>query len=279
MIRIITDSASDYTVEQAEKENIILAPMTIYFGEESFRDKYEITGEQFYERLVAEKELPKTSQINPYAFQQLFKEVTEAGDEALVILMSSELSGTYQSAMNAADDFDNIYVVDTLNVTVGERCLISLAQRLIEEGKSAKEIAEILDQKKHDVCVLALLDTLEYLKKGGRISATVAFAGGVLSIKPVVTVVEGKVEILGKARGSKNGSNMLKEKTSQTGVDYDLPIFLGYSGLDQGLLNQYVEDSKELWEGKVEDLPVILVGSTIGTHVGPGAIVVAFFRK
>lgn len=279
MTKIITDSASDITLEEAKELDIILIPMMIDFEGVAYKDKYELSVEEFYNKLANVKELPKTSQINPYTFQEVFEQIDEK-DDAIVILMSSELSGTYQNAKNAAEDYDNIYVVDSRNATVGERCLIDLARQKIEEGMPAKEIAELLEKKREDVCLLALLDTLEYLKKGGRISAAAAFAGGVLSIKPVVAVEDGKVVVIGKARGSKNGNNMLVEHIGKKGgVDYEMPIVLGYSGTDRKLLDQYVEDSKALWEGKLDSMPIVNVGSTIGTHVGPGAIAVAFFRN
>lgn len=280
MIKIITDSASDIDLQIASENDIIVLPMTISFGDTMYRDKVDLSADEFYNRLIETDELPTTSQVNPYDFEEVFKQVTEKGNSAIVILMSSELSGTYQSAVLASENYDSIHVVDTRNVTVGEQCLLSLALRLREEGKTADEIATILNEKKEDVVVLALLDTLEYLKKGGRISATAAFAGGLLSIKPVVSVQDGKVAILGKARGSKNGNNMLMQEIEKNGgIDFSMPLFLGYSGLNRALLDKYIEDSSEIWKNQTESLSVIRIGSTIGTHVGPGAIALAFFKN
>ena len=130
------------------------------------------------------------------------------------------------------------------------------------------------------MCLIALLDTLEYLKKGGRISKTVAFAGGVLNIKPVVTIQDGKVEVIGKARGSRQGNNLLIEKIQESGgIDFDMPILLGYTGLSDALLKKYIEDSRDLWQEQAESLDSTLVCSVIGTHVGPGVVAAAFFRK
>ncbi len=279
MVQIITDSASDFDLETAKKNNITVLPMQIQFGDTTYLAGENLSAKEFYEKLIENDELPTTSQITPYTFEETYKKVTEAGDSAVVIVMSSELSGTAQSAQLAAMDYENIFVVDSLNVTIGEQCLILLAMKLRDEGLSAKEIADILTEKRNKVQVLALLDTLEYLKKGGRISGATAWAGSLLSIKPVVKVEDGKVEILGKARGSKNGNNMLKELTKKFEIDFDAPILLGYTGLSTTLLDKYVEDSKELWEGKVDSLPVVSIGSTIGTHAGPGAIAVSFFYK
>lgn len=280
MVRIITDSASDFTKEDAKRLNIEVLPLTVTFGDEAYRDGVDLDSKTFYEKLIESDTLPTTSQIPPYVFEETFKEATEAGDSVVIVLISSELSGTFQSAHLAAEDFDNVYVVDSLSATIGEQCLIEYATRLRDEGKSAKEIAQALDNKKADVKILALLDTLEYLKKGGRISPATAFVGGVLAVKPVVTVTDGNVELIGKARGSKNGNNLLRELVGKVGgIDYSMPIYLGYSGIDKSLLNKYIEDSKSLWEGLTGNLLITNIGSAIGTHVGPGAIAVAFFKN
>jgi len=255
--------------------------MQISFGEEVYKDRYEISVEDFYKKLIETDEVPKTSQVNPFAFEEVFDEVEKNGDSAVVITMSSKLSGTYQSAIMASDgDYDNVYVVDSLNAAIGEQCLILYAVRLRDKGYNAKEIAKELERVKDKVQLIALLDTLEYLKKGGRISSTAAFAGNLLSIKPVITVEDGLVKILGKARGSKNGNNMLKEFVRTCGgVDFDMPLLLGYTGLEKTMLDKYVQDSKELWEEGTSNFTVVRIGSTIGTHVGPGAIAVGFFPK
>ena len=280
MVRIITDTASDIELDIAEKYGVTVLPMQITFDQEVYKDKYEISVDTFYEKLIESDELPKTSQINPFQFEEVFEEIKESGDSAVVILMSSKLSGTYQSAMIAAEEYDNIYVVDTLNVAMGEQCIVRYGISLKEKGMEAKEIAEKLEEAKNKVEIIALLDTLEYLKKGGRISPAKAAIGGLLSIKPVVTVENGEVEILGKARGSKNGNNMLKELVKNAGgIDFDNPVLLGYTGTDKSVLTKYIEDSKELWEGETEELEMVRIGSTIGTHVGPGAIALGFFPK
>lgn len=281
MVRIITDSASDLDIEVADNMGVTVVPMQISFGEEVYKDRYEISVEDFYKKLIETDEVPKTSQVNPFAFEEVFDEVEKNGDSAVVITMSSKLSGTYQSAIMASDgDYDNVYVVDSLNAAIGEQCLILYAVRLRDKGYNAKEIAKELERVKDKVQLIALLDTLEYLKKGGRISSTAAFAGNLLSIKPVITVEDGLVKILGKARGSKNGNNMLKEFVRTCGgVDFDMPLLLGYTGLEKTMLDKYVQDSKELWEEGTSNFTVVRIGSTIGTHVGPGAIAVGFFPK
>lgn len=278
-VQIICDSGCDISQEQAKEWGLIIVPLkTIWDGEE-YLDGVTMTPKEFYEKLIETDVMPSTSQVTPFEFEEIFKKVIDQGDTAVCLTVSSKLSGTYQSAVIANEEVGNkIELVDTQNVTLGEYILVKRAMELREAGKSAKEIAEELNKEKEEVRVVALLDTLEYLKKGGRISATAAFAGTVLNIKPVVGVVDGLVQVLGKARGSKNGNNKLIEQIRESGgVDFSRPFVLGYSGLSDEMLRKYINDSSMLYEGKAEELPVVLLGSTIGTHAGPGAVGVAYF--
>lgn len=277
-IRIITDSASDLL--SPHRPEITVLPMTITFGEETFRDGVDLTHRQFYEKLIEGEELPTTSQIAPAQFEEAFRAAVEAGETVVAVVLSAKLSGTYQSACIAAEEFPGkVFVVDSANATIGERILVERGLELMEQGLEAAAIAAKLEEEKGDVRLVALLDTLEYLKRGGRVSASVALVGGLLAIKPVVAVQEGEVVVLGKARGSKNGNNLLVREIQKTGVDFSRPYKLGYAGLNDSLLQKYIADSAALWEGHTDSLPTGTVGGTIGTHVGPGAIAVAFFRK
>ena len=280
-VQIVIDSACDLPKSTADSLGLHFVPMRTIFGNDEYLDGMTLTGEQFYEKLIETDEVPKTSQVPPADFEAVFENIVSAGDTALCITISSRLSGTYQSAMMAAGRFgERVVVVDSLNVTVGEQLLVMRALRLRDEGWNAWEIAEILNHEKGRIRLIALLDTLEYLKKGGRISSTVAIAGALLSIKPVIAVVDGQIEMLGKARGSKNGNNKLMELVrSSRGIDFSRPFLLAYSGLSDQMLRKYISDSHELYEGKTDHLPVCRIGSTIGTHAGPGAIGVAFFEN
>lgn len=278
-VRIIVDSTADFTDDLKEKLSIV--PLVVSFGETEYIDGVTINHQQFYEKLVESDVLPKTSQPTPDAFAKVYKEVVDAGDQAVVLTISSKLSGTFQSASIAAMDYpDDIFVVDSKTVTIALGVLVEYALSLTESEMSAKQIYEKLLIKRDDVCLVAMLDTLEYLKKGGRISKTVAFAGELLSIKPVVTVRDGEVVILGKARGSRQGNNLLvKEIDNAGGVDFKKPLLLGYTGLSNVLLQKYISDSAFLWEESTSQLRTTVIGSIIGTHVGPGAVAVAFFKK
>ena len=260
-VRIIVDSTTDLPEQTARRVTVV--PLTIHFGEQQYVSGVDIDARKFYEMLVEGDVLPTTSQPTPYAFTQVFQEAVDAGDTVVCITVSSKLSGTYQSACIAAADFPGkVFVVDSLT----------------DKGMDAEEIAWKLMQKREKVRLLALLDTLEYLKKGGRISSAVAFAGGLLNIKPVIAVADGEVKMLGKARGSKQGNNLLVQEIDKAGgVDFEKPLLLGYTGLSDALLQKYIVDSAALWQGKVEQLPVSIVGSVVGTHAGPGAVAVAFF--
>ena len=278
-IKIITDSASDRIY--GDQPDVSFLPLSVYFGETEYLDGVTLSHKEFYEKLIESDQLPTTSQVPPAKFEEAYQKVKDAGDQAIVITMSSKLSGTYQSAVIAAEGFEDcIYVVDSLNVTIGEQVLIDYALQLIGQGMAAPAVAELLEQEKHHIHLIALLDTLEYLKKGGRISKATAFAGTLLSMKPVIAIKEGEVELMGKARGSKMGNNLLVQYIQKNGgVDFDRPYHLGYTGLNDDLLQKYIKDSAALWEDQTDSLPIHSVGSAIGTHSGPGAIAVAFFGK
>ncbi|MBO5321722.1 MAG: DegV family protein [Clostridia bacterium] len=276
--RIIVDSTSDLL--PSIKEQVHIVPLTVHFGQEEYVDGVTIDHKTFYEKLIETDVHPSTSQASPATFEMEYEKAREAGEAAVVITLTSKLSGTYQSATIAAEDYDNIYIVDSGTVAIGGGILVEYALRLLNEGLEAKEIAEKLEEVKSHINIVALVDTLEYLKKGGRISKAVAFAGGVLNIKPVLSVEHGEIKILGKARGSKIGNNLLVEEIEKAGgVDFSMPLLLGFTGLSDAMLLKYIEDSKHIWEGNVDEVRYTSIGSVIGTHAGPGAVAVAFFKN
>ena len=276
-IRIIVGSTADVT--PAVRARVDVVPLTIHFGETEYIDVVTIDSKTFYEMLVESDVLPTTSQPTPFAFGEAFREAVDAGHEVVCITCAGKLSGTNQSANIAAEDYPGkVHVVDSNTIAIALGILVEYALELADRGLTAEEITWKLLQKREKVRLLALVDTLEYLKKGGRISPTVAFAGGLLNIKPVITLNGGEISVLGKARGSRQGNNLLVQEIGKAGgVDFSKPVMLGYTGLSDALLQKYVQDSAALWEGKREKLPVSLVGSVVGTHVGPGAVAVAFF--
>lgn len=274
-IRVIVDSTVDLGRDVIEE--CIVIPLTVCFGDKEYKDGIDLSKDAFYTLLAEEKELPRTSQAIPAVFAQTFEAVTNQGDEAIVLTVSAKLSGTYQSACIAAADYDNIRVVDTRNVAIGSGILAKLAIERIQDGKSLDEVVEIVEANRNKVNLIALLDTLTYLQKGGRISKTAALAGTVLNVKPVVCIKDGEIELLGKARGSKKANNFLNDEVSKSGVDYTMPILLGYSGHSDAMLQTYIEDSRSLWADRVAQLECVQIGTVVGTHAGPGAVAVAYF--
>lgn len=276
--RIIVDSSSDLL--PCIREHVYLVPLTVCFGDQEYIDGVTIDHKTFYEKLIETDVLPSTSQATPAAFAREYEKAKLDGEAAVVITLSSKLSGTYQSAVIAAADYENIYVVDSGSAAIGGGILVELALRYLDAGLSAQEIAKKLEEDKEKIVIVALLDTLDYLKMGGRISKTIAFAGTVLNMKPVLSVIDGEIKMLGKARGSKQGNNLLVQEIEKAGgVDFSKPVLLGYTGLSDALLLKYIEDSKFLWVAGTETVRYTTVGSVIGTHAGPGAVAVAFFKQ
>jgi len=279
-IKIIADSGCDINQEEAKELGIQVLPLKSRFGMEEYLDGVTMSHHDFYSKLIETDVFPTTSQITPFEYGEAFAEALKDHDYVVCVTLSSKLSGCFQSASIAAEDFDGrVYVIDSMNVSMAIRVLVL---RILDLSKSFDTLEEampaFMDARDH-VRIIAMLDTLEYLKRGGRISSAVAFAGTLLSIKPVVTVSEGEVVLLGQARGSKAVNNKLRELIESEDVDYSLPCSLGYTGLSDILLKKYLEDNKSLYEGHLDTLSISSIGCAIGTHVGPGAIAVAFFVK
>lgn len=281
-IRIITDSASDVSAEMAEKYGITVVPLCVTFGERQYLSGVTLGADDFYCKLIESDTLPVTSQVSPYQWEEVFKKAIQEGDTPIAITVSSHLSGTYRNACMAASEMNGrAFAVDSLNASLGEAVLVQLAaEKASETAIEPKVLCALLNEKRKAIRILALLDTLEYLKKGGRISSSAALIGGLLALKPVVTIDDGEVKAIGKARGSRSGNNLLKElAVKDGGINFDMPYMLAYSGTDTKLLDKYINDSEELWKGKTDKLPSIQIGPTVGTYIGPGGIALAYFSK
>lgn len=276
-VRIVIDSTCDLIPEIENRVKVV--PLSIHFGDEEFVDGVTINTTEFYDKLVNGDVLPTTSQPTPAAFEEVYEEAVSAGDSVIVITIASKLSGTYQSATIAAEDYPGkVYVVDGRSVAIGTTILVQYALKLVDEGKSAEEIFDALLAIRSRVRLTAVLDTLDYLHKGGRISKTVAIAGGLLAIKPIISVNAGELGMINKARGNKQANVVMdKEIDKMGGVDFTMPVVLGYTGTSNELLTKYIDESREYWENRT--LPTTIVGSTVGTHAGPGAVAAAFFVK
>ena len=279
-VKFIIDSASDVLPGECKKLDVIHVPLTVRFGDKEFADAVDLSHKKFYKMLTSGKEAhPTTSQVTPAAWSEVMEQVVENGDTAVVITISSKLSGTYQSACIAAEDFEGkVFVVDSMTATIGERLLLQYGIRLAAEGLDAAAIAAKLDAVKDKVRIYARLDTLEYLRKGGRISSATAVVGTMLNIKPIIAVRDGLVENVAKARGPKAADKQLRELVAKSGgIDFSKPLCAAWSGLEDDNLKTFLADSSDMLCGT--EVPVATVGCVIGAHVGPGAVAIAYFEN
>ena len=275
-IKILTDSGSDINQVEAQKIGLHLMPMLITFGDREFFDGVTLMPTDFYEKLENCEEMPVTSQINPFRFEEAFETLTANGDQVIAITLSSKISGTYRNALVASEKFKGkVFVVDSLNACIGQRLLTQYALNLSSQNLSAQEIVDKLENAKTRIRLFAMIGTLEYLKKGGRISSAVAVIGGMLSIKPIIEVTGGEVKVISKAIGFKKGLDTLS-KLSVYEVDKTKPYGMLYSGTDESLVDKYVSSQNAVMEKPVDSYAL---GSTIGTHIGPGAVGFAYFSK
>lgn len=279
MIKIITDSTCDLSAEMLEQLGVQQLPLTVSFGSESFRDGVDISHEEFYRRLAAADQLPTTSQLNPDVLAGVFAEHRARGDEVVGIFLSSELSGTVQSARIAREAVggEGIYIVDSRQVTVGLGLLVERAAHLAGSGMSGAEVAAAVEELSRRQRLLAVVGTLKYLKMGGRISAATALVGGILGISPIVAVQNGRVELIGKARGRKAAMHWISERVAQEELDLSQPIAFGHSDCPEAM-----RECMDCFESLCHQAAGVVtgsIGSTVGTHAGPGATGIVYFVK
>ena len=278
-IRILTDSTSDILPQEAQERGMVVVPLRVTFGEESFRDNVDITHQEFYEKLAGAEKLPTTSQPTPESFLACFEQAKEQGDTLICILLSGGLSGTVQSAQIAKElcDYENIHIIDSRQATAGIRALVDLAALLIEEGKSAQEIVAELEEARDRVRLYIMVDTLEYLHKGGRLSSSVAVVGTMLKVKPVLSLNNGVLSMVGKGMGIKDAiKNILKLSGEQLNADPRLPVYFVYAAKESNCvqLRTQAEEKYAIQRGESHS-----VGAVLGTHVGPGAAAIAYLEK
>ncbi len=278
-IRIVCDSGAD--VSDLMHDQLTVLPLSVAFGTTTYLDGVDLTNQRFYELPLETDVMPTTGQVTPYRFDQAFAQARNADEKVVAITISSVLSGTHQSAVTAAQPYgDSVCIIDTLSASMGTRAMVEYALRLVDEGVEFDALCEELASKVEHLRVMALLDTLEYLHRGGRLPKAAATLGALLSIKPVITTNEGAVALVGKARGSKAANNLLDQLVDKSGgINFDLPLCVGYTGLDDTLLKKYVQDSALLWKENIPQLLFHSMGGTIGTHAGPGTIALGFFAN
>ena len=278
MIKILTDTSCDLSYKQAEALDIEILPITVSFGQEVYTPLEDLSNEEFYEKLSKAETLPKTAQVTPAKFEEEFTRHIENGDEVIGLFISKELSGTYNNAVMAKNMIgsDKIHIVDTNNTTFGLALIIKEACKMRGSGMSAESIYNKITELSKRVVLLASVETLKYLKMGGRLSATSAFVAGVLGIYPIISVVDGKVQSVGKARGRVAANKFIEDKINEIEISSDYGVTFGHS--DRYDLCKQFEKQLEKYLNKKDSLRCE-IGSVIGTHVGPGALGIAFIKK
>jgi DegV family protein with EDD domain len=278
-VRIITDSTSDISLAEAKQLDITIVPLKVIFGDKEYKEGIEITIDGFYEKLVQSEKLPTTSQPSPDDFLGYFQQAKEAGDSVVVVLIAGKLSGTLQSATIAKEmaDYSDIYIVDSLNAITGLRILVDHAVKLRSQGTGAEQIAKTLEVLKDKVVLLAMVDTLEYLHKGGRLSKSSAILGSLLKFKPIITLKDGAIGVVGKERGTNKGIAKILDTVDEYGsIDQDYPVFFGYTAEDSKTL---MLKEKVVEKYSLKQTQMFPVGCVVGTHVGPGACVITYIKK
>ncbi len=279
MIRIITDSTSDISIEMAKEMKIDVVPLKVIMNGKEYKDRIDLLPEDFYTMLPKCDPIPTTSQPSPLDFYECYKKAKENKEEILVITLSSVLSGTYQSAILASqlEEFENIKIIDSYNATQGLLILVKKAVQLRDQGKSLNEIYEYLETYKKRIHIFAYVDTLEYFYKGGRLSKSSAALGSLLKFKPIVGLKDGGLGVFGKERGMKKSVASMIELIKKSGeIDLNEPVCIGYTGNDDGL-DKFEDLLKEHFNF---DHPLHgIVGPVIGTHAGGGARLMAYVVK
>jgi len=270
MIRIITDSAADFSASELEQYRITAIPLQITFGCDAYEDGVTLTSDIFWQRIIS-GENPKTSQPSPDAFLTAFEEAREAGDGVVCILLSSGLSGTVQSALLAKSmaDYDDIHIVDSQQAATAEKMLVLRACQLRDEGTlTAREAAQELERFTGRIKLYGCLDTLDYLARGGRIPQAAASLGSLVQLKVLVTISEGKVALAGKGMGLHRTSAGLLKLIEQHKIDERFPVIPLYTHTPDNCLNFIKKLNQAGIPCSEENLAA--VGATISTHVGPG---------
>ncbi|WP_099188737.1 DegV family protein [Tepidibacter mesophilus] len=277
-IKIVTDSLSDLPKNLIKEFDIEVLPLMVIFEDAEYRDGIDLTSEEFYKKLRASSSIPKTSQITPAKFKEVFEKYLNTHKDIIYISGSSRATGTYQSSIIAKDllESENIYIFDTMALSFGCGIIVLKAAQMAKDGNSVEEILLELENMRNNVDHIFTVDTLEYLQKGGRISSTKAAIGTILNIKPILTVEEGLVSQLDQVRGKKKVISKMIEIVKKRSNDIQNQI-IGVSHADnEELLNEFKKVIKE--ELNPKDIIVTNIGSAIGTHAGPGTIAIFYMK-
>lgn len=277
MIRIVTDSTSDLSLERMSELKIDIAPLSVRFGEEVFQTLYEITNEEFFDKMADSEEMPSTMQVNPAQFEELFHKYIKAGDEIIVITIGAKLSGTCQSAVIASNEFEEgrIAIIDSKTASGGLALLVEQAARMRDNGKSFTEIVEAIHELVKVTKTYVILENLDFLRHGGRISPEEYVAGEKLGIKPVVQI-EGIVKVVDKVKGKKGTNRFVMERLEEFDLQENSVIHV-FHGNAPELADSVVELLRD--KGYKNEVRNFCTGSIIGAHLGANCVGIAFAAK
>ena len=269
MVRIVTDSTADLTPEQQRAAGIIVVPLNVHFGDEVFRDHVDLSTDEFFRRLKASPQLPRTSQPSVGAFEEAYRSLRQGGDEIVSVHLSSKVSGTYNSALMAAQSVGEgkIDVVDSLSTSMALGFIALEGAKLARAGRDRQAVADCLRGLVPKARVICVVDTLTYLERGGRIGKARALLGSLLNVKPILQLKDGEVVPLGRARGRLQALNRLVELLERDGKVSQLAIMHGAAQTDAEQLRERVASS---YPGV--DIQLTEIGAVLGTHTGPGVI-------
>lgn len=276
MIRLLVDSSADYSPEEISAKHLYLAPLSVQINNETYQDGVDLFKENFYQLLISSKDFPKTSQPSPQLFLEIFEKAQANQETIIAILLSSDLSGTYQSAHIAKEmiDYDQIYLIDSRLATAGIQILTETALKWIDEGKAAKDIVEKLEDLKNNIRTYANLDTLEYLAKGGRLSKTVASIGEMVSLKPTIALQDGKIEVVAKKPGAARALIHFSKMIDAYAIDESYPVFTLYTNG-----TSHCEKFEEKYMAHHQQPKRLRLGPSLGSHIGPEAYGICFVEK
>lgn len=277
MIRIITDSLCDLTMDYAKEIDIDILPLTVRFGETDYKCGIDLKNEDFYDKLASDPNHPSTAAVNPYEFEELFRKYIEAGDEIVAILFSKYMSATFQSAQIAVQniDSDNIHLIDCENGAMGQALLIETAVSFRDEGKSADEIANAITSLLPKTMTYIVVDSLEYLKRGGRISKSAALLGSLIKLHPVLQVVADGAKPIDKVKGKKSCNAWLIQKLQEAPADTNYKLVIGHSNAPE----RAETFKKQLREAGIQnDIFTTCIGPVVGTHIGPNCLGIGYIE-
>lgn len=274
MIRLLVDSASD--IESSNKITVI--PLSIHINNQTYLDQVDIQHDKFYKMLENTETFPKTSQPSPNAFVKVFEEIKANGEECICILLSSNVSGTYQSALLAKNivDYEKIYLIDSLTGSYCVELLANEAQKCINEGKSVTEIIDILESLKKRTRIYLSVDTLEYLYRGGRLNKVSAMIGNITKIKPIITVTrEGTIEVATKGVGLFRTMNEMIHIIQKEEIDENYNVYSIYTTYSENI----EKFEKKLSANEIKLTNRKQLGPVVGSHLGPKAFGIMYISK